>query len=428
MSFVTGFATKWKRFCGLLHLRCNISERRNDDPYKLRRLSKSRTPTPSSRLAPRFLLVGPLPPPAFGQSLEFRMLCDVLRDRGYDCRVVNIQGNNISSLGRLTLSRSMETLRPLARFTGGLIARYCRVYITVSRSRVGFMRDMVMIWTAWLCGSRVIVHVKGGNYDVFYRAQPGPWRLLIRQTLRRTHCIIVLSALLRGMFDFDPVLRGRIVVVPNGLPFPLNGPPQGRHLRQGQPVRILFLSNLIQSKGYFDVLEAVTILQKTTTIGLEAIFAGHFLSSADDPMPISPQQAEMKFHEYVVANGLDRVARYVGVVSGEAKRRLLESSDFLVLPTHYFTEGQPVSIIEAMAHGCVVISTNYRAIPDMVVNGVTGVLLEPARPDQIANAVRRIVAHPQRYEIMSQAAVDRYEKFFTMERHLNMIIPLLKRV
>lgn len=397
------------------------------EPINQRHLFMSKISLPSSRPTPRFLLVGPLPPPASGQSLAFETLCSALWDRDYDCRVVNVQGKSLSSLGRLTLTRLMETLQPFAQFTNGLIVRYCRVYITVSRSRAGFLRDMLMIWTARLCGCRVIVHVHGGDYDVFYRAQPRRWQLLIRQTLRRTHCIAVLSARLRGMFDFDSALKGRIVIVPNGLPFPLNGPPQGRHLRQEQPIRILFLSNLIQSKGYFDVLEAVAILKRMTTIRLEAVFAGHFLLSPDDPVSMSPQKAEMKFHEHVVANGLERVVCYVGPVGDEAKRNLLETSDFFVLPTRYFTEGQPISIIEAMAHGCVVISTNYRAIPDMVVDGVTGVLVEPARPDQIVNAVRWIVAHPQRYETMSQAAVERYEKFFTMERHLDAIIPLLER-
>ena len=428
MPFAAGFTMRWKRIFAFRRLQREGLNGKDGEIPVLCRSSTIETRISASGLVPRFLLVGPLPPPASGQSLAFEMLCGVLRDRGYDCRVVNVQGKNLSSLGRLTLKRSMETLQPLARFTGGLIGRYRRVYITVSRSRAGFLRDMVMIWIAWLCRSRVIVHVKGGNYDVFYRAQPRPWRILIRQTLRRVHCIIVLSTLLRGMFDFDPVLRGRIAVVPNGLPFPLNGPPQGRHWRQGQPVRILFLSNLIQSKGYFDVLKAMAILQKMTPIRLEAVFAGHFLSSPDDPVPMSPQKAKMKFHEDVVANGLENMAYYMGPVSGEVKRRILNTSDFFVLPTRYFTEGQPISIIEAMAHGCVVIATNYRAIPDMVVNGVTGVLVEPARPDQIANAIRRIVAHPQRYETMSQAAVDRYKKLFTMERHLDMIVPLLKRM
>ena len=356
------------------------------------------------------------------------MLCGALRERRYECRIINIQGKSPSSLGRLTFKRSIETLAPLARFVGGVITHHRHVYITVSRSRVGFIRDMVMIWIAWLCGCRVVVHVRGGNYDVFYRTQPQRWQFLIRHTLRRTRCIIVLSERLRDMFAFDSTLRGRVAVVPNGLPFALNASPRGRRLDQGRPVRLLFLSNLIQSKGYFDVLKAGAILRKTMGIQSEVVFAGHFLSSPDDPVPMSPEQAEARFHEHVAANDLTGVARYVGPVTGKAKRRLLEASDFFLLPTRYFTEGQPVSIIEAMAHGCVVISTDYRAIPDMVIDRITGVLIEPGRPDRIADAVRQIVAEPDRYAAMSQAAVERYEKFYTMGRHLDALIPLLEQM
>ena len=356
----------------------------------------------------------------------FEMLCSALQGGNHDCRIVNIQGKDPSSLSRLTLKRLMETPRPLAHFAGGIIARYRRVYITISRSRAGFLRDMLMIWSAWLCGCRIIVHNHGGDYDAFYCVQPRFWRFLIRHTLRRVHRIIVLSERLRGMFDFDPTLEERITVVLNGLPFALNAAPRGRRLRQDRPVRLMFLSNLIQSKGYFEVLEAVAILRKTTATSLEAVFAGRFLSSADDPAPMSPEGAETRFHEYVAANDLGNVVRYLGPVIGEAKQRLLETSDFLLLPTNYFTEGQPISIIEAMAYGCVVIATDYRAIPDMVVDGVTGVLVEYGRPDRIADAIRKIVAEPDRYEAMSKSAVEHYEQHFTMQRHLDAIVPLLE--
>ena len=371
------------------------------------------------------MLAGTLPPPEHGQSLMFEMLCGALVERGHAVRIVSIQGKNPSSPGRFTLRRSMETLRPLFRFVGGLFARYRRVYITISRSRTGFMRDLLMIWSAWLWGCRIVVHIHGGNYDSFYRAQPRVWRFLIRHTLRRTRRIIVLSERLRGMCDFDPALEERIAVIPNGPPFALAAIPLGRRLPEDRPIRLLFLSNLIQSKGWLDVLEAVAILRKTTT-PLEAVFAGRFLSSADDPEPMSPEEAETRFHEYVAANDLEEVVRYLGPVVGEAKRRVLETSDFFLLPTRYSNEGQPVSIIEAMACGCIVISTDYRAIPDLVVDDATGALVEYGRPDRIADAVRRIVAEPGKYEAMSEAARAHYARNFTRQRHLDAMIPLLE--
>ena len=380
----------------------------------------------TGRKATRFLLVGPLPPPIHGEALAFEMLCGALAERGHDCWTVNVHGKDSSCLGRFTLKRSMEIPRLFARFVRGLIARHRRVYVTLSRSRAGFLRDLLMIWSAWSCGCRLVVHVHGGNYGVFYGAQPRFWRFLIRRTLRRVHRIILLSERLRGMFDFDPALQGRLTVVWNGLSFVPNAGPRGRRLDGRRPVRLLFLSNLHQSKGYFDVLEAVAALRRTTAIPLEAVFAGSFLPSVDDPAPMSPAEAEARFHEYVAAHGLGNIVRYAGPVVGSAKRRLLETSDVFVLPTRYFTEGQPLAVIEAMAHGCVVIATDYRAIPDLVVDGVTGVLIDHGRPDRIAAAVRGLVADPDRYRSMSRAAVERYEKRLTMRRHLEAMVPLLE--
>lgn len=168
----------------------------------------SKLTLPPSRPKTRFLLVGPLSPPTTGQALAFEMLCRGLGVHDYDCRVVNIQGKNLPSLGRFTIVRSIETLHALRRLVGGLNAGYRRVYIRVSRSRVGFVRDMLMIWSAWLCEGHVIVHVVGGNYDDFYRTQPRCWRFVICHILRRTHRIIILSERLRAIFAFDSTLDG----------------------------------------------------------------------------------------------------------------------------------------------------------------------------------------------------------------------------
>ena len=65
--------------------------------------------------------------------------------------------------------------------------------------------------------------------------------------------------------------------------------------------------------------------------------------------------------------------------------------------------------------------TDYRAIPDLWSTARQGYL-----SSQIAKAVQRILSQPDQYEAMSQAAVDRYEKFYMVQRHLETIVPLLK--
>ena len=375
----------------------------------------------------RYLLVGDLPPPANGQSVAFETLCRELPGRGFDCRVVDLARRSDTPRSRMSFSRSLEMAARLARFAGALLGGCRRVYLLAAQSRAGFWRDALMIWCARACGCRVVAHLHGGNYDGFYHAQPAPLRFLVRHTLRRVSRIVTLSERLRCMFDFDPALADRIAVVPNCVGQPLQGRP--RPLRcQTSPLRLLFLSNLIQSKGYRDVLEALAILNTARTPRPTAVFAGLFRESADDVLPWSARDAEREFDAYVSRNDLADTVRYVGAVGGKEKWRLLEQSDVLLLPSNYRFEGQPISIIEAMAHGCVVIATNYRAIPDLVVDGETGLLVEHGRPDQLARAVEALSADPRRFAAMSRAAVDRYRELFTLDRHVDAAVEVLDSV
>ena len=373
---------------------------------------------------PRFMLVGPLPPPAHGNSVQFEALCGALRRRGHDCRIVDLSRRTESPYSRFTARRAGEVLLAFARFVLGLAGGYRRVYLVAGQSGPGFLRDAPMIWSAWACGARVTAHVLGGNSDGYYLGHSPLWRFAVRRTLRRVRRLVVESESRQRDYTFDPTIGRRIAVVPNAPPTALEGKP--RVLDRDQPVRILFLSNMIQSKGYADVLEAVDILYRTASIRLEAVFAGRFESSTDDRVPMPPETAEAKFLARIEAAGLTRMVCYAGPVSGRDKWRLFERSDFFVLPTNYVNESMPVSIIEAMAHGCVVISTDFRAIPDLVADGVTGALVEYGRPDRIADAIRRLCADPARYAAMSRAAAARYEANFTLRRYLDSLIPLLE--
>lgn len=268
------------------------------------------------------------------------------------------------------------------------------------------------------------MHLKGGNYDGFHDAQPRWMRGLIHATLRRTTRILVLGERLRAMYDFDPALAPRIAVVPNGLPEARTGrtkaPPRGE-----APLEILYLSNLIETKGYLDLLEALALLRDEYAIRFRARFAGSFLTAADDRSGRTAPEAEQHFEDRLRALSLEDTVRWLGPVSGEAKWALLDRSHVLVLPTHYVNEGQPVSIIEAMASGCAVISTDYRAIPDLVEDGRTGLLVPYGEPPEIARALASLAGDPDRLAAMGAAALERYRERFTMERHLAAIVPQL---
>ncbi|MFL5382943.1 MAG: glycosyltransferase family 4 protein [Longimicrobiaceae bacterium] len=379
----------------------------------------------------RLILVGPLPPPYYGQSVSFRMLVDEVARLGVPHTVVDLAHGEVSGekLGVVTPHRVLEYGSILRRFFAAAAGGRGTLYLTIAQSRAGFMRDWVMIRSARFFGHRVVVHLKGGNYHNFYAAQPAWVRALVRSTLRRAERVLVLGERLRSMFDFDPAVAGRVRVVPNGLPDDREPAATGKAIPApgSGPVRLLFLSNLVESKGWLDVLEAVRLLRDR--LGEDRVrcdFHGKFLTNpADDVRVSSAEQAQGLFERFVAENGLERVVRYGGVASGEAKRRALEEAHLFLLPTRYSNEGQPVSIIEAMAHGNVVISTDYRAIPDLVDDGVTGVLVPYAAPAAIADAVEALVRDPGRYAQMSRAAIDRFRARFTRRGHLDTLLPHL---
>ena len=386
----------------------------------------------SSAAARRLILVGPLPPPYHGQSVAFGMVADEVARLGVPHEVLDLAhgAGSRKKVGVLTLHRVAEYGSLLRRFIAAAARRpRGTVYLTIAQSRAGFARDWVMIRHAALFGHRVVLHLHGGNYHNFYAAQP-PWmRALVRATLRRADRVLVLGERLRAMFDFEPALAGRIRVVPNGLPDACETKGAAKALpAPGEgPVRLLFLSNLLESKGWIDVLEAVRLLRDRLGEGrVRCDFHGEFFTNADDDVRVtSREQARELFDRFVAEHGLEGVARYGGVVEGEEKRRALCEAHVFLLPTRYSNEGQPVSIIEAMAHGNVVVSTDYRAIPDLVEHGVSGVLVPPAEPAALAGAVEALVRDPARYAEMSRAAVERFRARFTSRRHLDALLPHL---
>ena len=103
----------------------------------------------------------------------------------------------------------------------------------------------------------------------------------------------------------------------------------------------------------------------------------------------------------------------------------LQEAHCFVLPTWYINEGQPVSIIESLALGKVIISTEYRAIPDMLLEGYNGFFVMRNSPEEIADRVGYLYQNPTEITRMSQNSFAIYQQGFTTEKHLSRLIAVL---
>ena len=378
--------------------------------------------------APETILVGSLPPPLTGQTIAFQIACEGFEERSLPCRVIDLSGGgHTKPEGGFSLSRLMQLLKPFRRAFVLLFGRKV-LYLSATQNWAGFLRDAVFILLASLGRQRIVIHLQGGNYDGFHDSL-GPFRkYAVRAVLSRVDRILVLGKSLYGMFDFDPSLQQKLHVVFNGLPYPETETaqvPKRLPTRAQDRPRLLYLSNLIVSKGYLQVLDALRILVHQRGIDAECHFCGSFVLSSDIRPYSTPGEAESDFLDRIEQSGLTRHAFWHGPVDGDDKLRFLRDSHFFLLPTCYAYEAQPISIIEALAFGLVVITTPHRTIPEMVAESDAGELISFDRTEEIANVVESHINNPHKFEEKSQASIARYRGSFTREQHLDRLVPLI---
>ena len=339
-----------------------------------------------------------MPPPTHGVTISTTLVLanPLLRERFTvehldtgDRRV------DISSIGTWDLTNVIAALR--SAFKLGLALRRGSgiVYLPLSCGVAGFVRDAVFIWQASLCGWKVTAHLRGGEFDLFYAAQPRLLRWWMRRVLGRIDSMAVMGTSLIGMFD-GLIEPERIAVVPNGTPEIASD----ASLRD--PGTVLFLSNLLARKG---VIEAVRTAELVVAQHPTARF--RFIGRwYDDALA-----RELLKRTHALS---DRIT-FVPPVAGEGKRAALLSAGILLFPP-VLSEGHPRVVLEGLAAGLPVVTTDRGAIAETVVDGESGFVLDDPVPEQLAERILLLLRDADLHARMAGAARARYEAKYSQER------------
>ncbi|MCD4671764.1 MAG: glycosyltransferase family 4 protein [Anaerolineaceae bacterium] len=362
----------------------------------------------------QIVLVGHLPPPKTGQSAAFEMLMQFIQQKGFTYFVVDIASKNIHrTVGKYDFNRMIELLSSFRSFLGHIIFSRKIIYLSIAPSKAGFLRDFLFINFAALFKHKFVLQYHGGGYDSFYNNSNPLLKLLIRFTLKKADILILLSEYLRNQFYFLPFERPKQIVVQNCISKESKVSFKSRVRKVGEPISVLYLSNLIDSKGYFDLFESIILLRKMG-IDVAANFCGAFMTVEDTPESISNTHREI-FIKAVNDQSLNGSIRYFDVVSGQQKEQIINESDIFVLPTYYIYEGLPISIIEAMASGLPIITTEYRGIPSLVNDGVNGFFVPPKSPQKIAEYIKFLYENPSEYNRLSLQSLEMFNSSFTVD-------------
>jgi glycosyltransferase involved in cell wall biosynthesis len=326
----------------------------------------------------RLVVVGPVPPPIHGVAVSTKLALrnPLLAERFKLEHLDTTDRRSIRNMGKWDLGNIALGLSALVRLSWKVRSSKGVLYLPLSENRGGFLRDSLFIHVAAMRGWKVAVHIRNSLFREFYDPQPGPYKVWIRLTLRRTTGLAVLGESLRPLFS-GLVPAERIAVVPNGTPaFDANGV-------EPDPDQVLYLSNFSLKKGIDRALQTALLVlaQRPQT---RFVFAGEWESSS--------VERQIRAAASLTNESVD----FQGPVDGDTKDRLIASSWALLFPVAW-GEGHPRILLEALAAGLPSVTTDRATIADTVGDGVSGfVLPEPVCPRPRKSGIARVLRKKKR--------------------------------
>lgn len=358
----------------------------------------------------RFLLIGPLPEPINGCSYANAVLLRRAREAGHDFASIDTSTPTISGRqgSRFSLRKALAflgTYRHLPR-----VFRADAVYLTPGQTFFGLMKYAPFMLLARWSRTPYVIHVHGNHLGRHYAGLSGLRRRLFHGSVSHAAAGIVLSESLRSNFK-DLLPDEQVFVVENFA---------GDDLFAGAPadkptgrLEVLYLSNLMREKGILDLLDALALL-KREKVDFRARIAGHIEKGLE---------AEVRKR----LDALAPEAAYVGAVAGDRKRQLLAGANVFALPTYYAMEGQPISLLEGLATGNIIVATAHAGIPD-IVDASHGHVVEARNPAALAATLREISAHlPGEVARFSRHNRDYAASRFTERSFAGRIVAVLRR-
>lgn len=299
-------------------------------------------------------IIGQFPPPIHGLSKAIETL-------------YNSHLKNKYLFHKIDITNNKNIFKNLWKI---LISHDDLYYFTISQTKGGNWRDLLILKLIECKKRKCIIHLHGGYYRQLIEKDCGNLQRRFNYALiKKLDGCIVLGNMLQSIFK-DMIDSSKIFTVPNCVDNEYLLPQslierKIDNLENNATLHILYLSNFIESKGFKDVLN-LAVIAKNAKKNLHFHFAGKFYKEED----------HIFTQNFIQQNQLQEYVTFHGIVSGKNKNELLQQCHIFILPTRYPNEGQPISILEAMGNAMNIITTNHAGIPDITKDKVNGLVVD----------------------------------------------------
>lgn len=262
-----------------------------------------------------------------------------------------------------------------------------------------FYRKAVFIRKAHKEGKKIIIHMHGSTFDLFYKERCNDaQKQQVREIFAMADKVIALSGDWKEFLAESICDAQKIVVIYNAVKIP------EAYSKDYANRKMLFLGILGQRKGTYDLIEVLPeILSKYPD--------SHIYFGGDGER----EQAEQLCMEKGIA---DHVT-FLGWVRGEEKEKLLKECSIYVLPTYH--EGMPMSILEAMSYGMAVVSTYVGGIPHIITDGENGLLCEAGDQAALREKLLKLLEDENLREMLGRNAYKMTAKDFDVKENVKQV-------
>ena len=361
-----------------------------------------------------------MPPPVHGAAMVGKYIRDSkIVNESFECRYENMMlASSLEDVGKGGVKKVLNLIAQLKRFEKAIKEfQPDLVYITPNAAGGAFYKDFVVVQYVKHClkkyssNAQIVAHYH--NKGVATRQDKFLENILYKNFFKGLKVILLANVLYEDVKKY--VAKKDALICPNGIPESLQYEPTAE---RGNPVpQILFLSNLIVSKGVIVLLDALKILNER---GVD--FACSVIGGETDELDAS------RFEGEIEGRGLVGRVVYVGKKYGDEKKEYFERADIFVFPTFYHNEAFPLVNIEAMEYKIPVVTTNEGGIPDMVIDGENGLICERKNATALADAIECLLKDESLRVKMGECGYKKFKNEFTLNVFENRFTEILKKV
>jgi len=330
-------------------------------------------------------LVGPLPPPSGGMANQTRQLARLLGSAGLRIELVQVNAPYVPGwIEHVRGVRALFRLVPYLFRIWRCAGRVDLFHVMANSGWAWHLFATPAVWAARLRGKPALVNYRGGGAEAFL-AKEARW---VKPTLARAAALVVPSGFLQAVFAAHGI---RAEIVPNIIDLARFRP--GRPKNQGP--HMVVTRNL---EEIYDIPTAIRAFARIHARHAEARLT--IAGSGPHRMALENLCAELNVVEAV---------RFTGQLDNERMASLYETADLMLNPSR--VDNMPISLLEAMASGVPVVSTNVGGIPYMVQDGVSALLVAPQDPEALARAALCVIEDPDLAARLRRAGLEAVQAY-----------------